>query len=365
MQSSRLQLFFLIAILLGSFLLAFYIFEPFLGALALASIFAVVLQPLYQRLLTLTPNWPSVAATLTLIICLVCILVPLSFLVMQIAGETQALYGTLTGGGGASFLSSVVNTIQEFIRAHVPGMEHYSIDVSTTVSTYAREGLAWLLAHLLDAFSSVTNIFLNLLVFFFALYFLLRDGDSLIKTVSELSPLDDEDDRAVFSRLTLAINSIIRGNLTIALIQGVQAGVGLSLFGVPNPVVWGAFAGVASLVPGIGTALVFVPAVVYLFAIQNVPATIGLVIWWLIAVTLIDNNLAPRFVGHGAGLHPLVVLLSVLGGVTFFGPMGVFFGPLCLCFLLALLSVYSKPPKAPVTIRKIRATKPKSSSAAS
>jgi predicted PurR-regulated permease PerM len=116
------------------------------------------------------------------------------------------------------------------------------------------------------------------------------------------------------------------------------------IFGVPNPVLWGVLGAIAALIPGIGTALVLLPAAAYLlFAVGDAAGALGLFVWWVSAVLLIDNMLGPHLVGRGAQLHPLVVLLSVLGGVAFFGPAGIFFGPLCISFLFAVLSVYSKP----------------------
>lgn len=345
MNSDKLQPFFLIAILVGAFFLGFLIFKPFLISLALAAVFAVVLQPIYKRVLRQMPKFGSAAAGLTMLVCLVCILVPLSFLGMQIVGEAQQLYASMSSGAGTNYLSAFIHSFQNFVRAHVPGMEAYTANLPVSADVYAREALSWVVLHLGDAFSSATSIFLNSLVFLFALYYLLRDGRSLKQTIIELSPLKDEDDRAIFTRLEQAVNSIIKGNLTIALIQGVQVGAAFTIFSVPNPILWGAVASVAALIPGVGTMLVFIPAIVFLFVVGNTVGGLGLIIWAVIAIGLIDNFLGPKLVGHGANLHPLLVLLSVLGGVAFFGPSGVFLGPLCICLLFALLSVYANPSK--------------------
>ena len=157
----------------------------------------------------------------------------------------------------------------------------------------------------------------------------------------ELSPLNDKEDEGVFDRLELAVNSVIKGNLVIALVQGVLTTIGFMLFGVPNAILWGTVAAVAALIPGIGTGLVFIPAVAFLFFTgANVPA-FGLFIWGALGVGLIDNFLGPKLVGSGMKLHPLLVLLSVLGGLMYFSPAGVFLGPLSLSLLFALLSIYA------------------------
>ncbi len=345
MNNEKLQPVFLISILVGSFLLAFLIFKPFLIALSLAAVFSVVLHPVYKRILLAMPGWQSAAAGVTMLVCLVCILVPLSFLILRIVGEAQQLYASMANGSGTLYLSTVVQSFQEFVRVHVPGMQSYTASVPLSADVYARGALTWIVQHLGDAFSSVTSVFLNTLVFLFALYYLLRDGRQLKRSIIELSPLRDTDDRLIFTRLELAVNSIIKGNLTIALIQGVQIAIGFTLFGVPNPILWGAVGSISALIPGIGTMLVLIPAIAFLFVTGSTVPSLGLLIWGLFAVGLIDNFLGPRLVGHGAQLHPLVVLLSVLGGVAFFGPVGVFFGPLCISLLFALLSIYANPSK--------------------
>jgi len=188
--------------------------------------------------------------------------------------------------------------------------------------------------------SGISSTLLSLGIFFIALYYLLRDGKRMRQTLIKLSPLDDCDDEGVFLRLERSINSIIKGNLVIALIQGVLTAIGFSLFGVAHAVLWGTAAAMAALVPGVGTSLIFIPAVAYLFFIGTTIPAAGLLVWGLLAVGLIDNLLGPRLIGRGMQIHPLLVLLSVLGGLFLFGPAGVFLGPLSLAFLFAVLSIY-------------------------
>jgi predicted PurR-regulated permease PerM len=104
--------------------------------------------------------------------------------------------------------------------------------------------------------------------------------------------------------------------------------------------VWGSIAAVAALIPGVGTALVVVPGVLYLFFTGSTGYAIGLLIWGLLAVGLIDNLLGPLVVNRGIKIHPFIILLSVLGGLTFFGLVGFILGPLIIAFLFALLEIY-------------------------
>ena len=141
-----------------------------------------------------------------------------------------------------------------------------------------------------------------------------------------------------------AINSVIKGSLVIAIIQGILTGLGFTLFQVPNPALWGSIASITALIPGIGTALVLIPGILYLFFSFKIGLGFGLLAWGILAVGLIDNILGPTLVGRGTKIHPFLVLFGVLGGIQLFGPAGFIAGPLILSLLFALAEIYSKSP---------------------
>jgi predicted PurR-regulated permease PerM len=286
-----------------------------------------------------TKSGESVSALLTVLLCLVVLLVPVFIAALQLLKEAQALYGSY--GTNTQFIFT------QWIDAHGPTLDHYVRNASATLRNltlslddYAKTAASWLVLNLGTWFSSIAAIFLDLFIFFVTLYYLLRDGERLKDYLISLSPLRDEDDEHIVQKLGVAVNSVVKGKLAIAAIQGILAGVGMAIFGVPNPVVWGLVAMVASLIPPVGTALVLVPAVIFLLAAGAVPAAIGLSLWSL-GVSVIDNILGPSLMGSGSDLHPLIVLISVLGGLALFGPVGLFMGPLAMALLLSLLSLYS------------------------
>ena len=127
----------------------------------------------------------------------------------------------------------------------------------------------------------------------------------------------------------------------MALIQGILTAVGFALFGVPNPTLWGSVAAIAALVPSVGTALVLFPAILFLYWSGAALSALGLLLWGATAVGLIDNFLGPKLAGRGMRLHPFLILLSILGGIALFGPIGFLLGPLVLSMLFVLLEIYS------------------------
>jgi predicted PurR-regulated permease PerM len=342
MINTKLQLQFLLIVLAGALVLSFFVISPFLTPLALAAVLAVVLQPVYRAVLRNTGNRQSTAALATVVLSFVCILIPLAFLGTKIFHESTQLYSSLVEGDNRqNLVVGAIRSIGNTSENILPGTGDFFTNLSNNLDVYVRKGLVWLTEHLGAALSGISALLLDLFIFFIALYYLLRDGPRLRQALITLSPLDDKDDRVVFDRLELAVNSVLKGSLTIAGIQGVLTAIGFAIFGVPNSVLWGTVTVVAALIPGIGTALVLVPGIIYLFVVGNTVSAVGLLLWGILAVGIVDNLLSPKLIGRNMQMHPLIVLLSVLGGILFFGPTGIFLGPLCISLLFALITVYT------------------------
>ncbi len=339
MNGTNVQRYFLLLLLAGAAWVAFLVIQPFFSALALGAVFAVVLQPIYRRILKRVNGKESLAALSTVALGILVILIPVFFVSMQLLKEAQALYGSLSETDTQRVFTQWVALNGSKIDEFIPNASQSLRELSTSFDDYARQGASWLVLNIGAAFSSIAGLFLDLFIFFVTLYYLLRDGGRLKRYLIDLSPLKDADDEHIVQKLETAVNSVVKGKLAIAGIQGVLAGIGLAIFGVPNPVVWGLVAMVVSLIPPIGTALVLVPAVVYLVIAGAVPQAIGLAMWTM-GVGVTDNLIGPRLMSSGTELHPLLVLLSVLGGLVLFGPVGLFLGPLTIALLLSLLSLH-------------------------
>lgn len=340
MSDRKPQLYFLLILLAGIFILAFFIFKPFLYALALAMVFATVLQPVYQKIVGFTRGRQGLAALATILIVIIFIFTPLIFLGIQIFQEAQQLYFSLTGSDGKDAVFNIFNDLLDGFQSaswRIPAAQEFSFNIDQ----YLKQGLGWLIQHLGSVFGSFAKMAVSSFLFLVAFYYLLKDGQKLKAAIIALSPLSDADDEAISQKLGMAINAVMKGNLLIALVQGVLTAVGFAIFGVPNAVLWGSVAAIAALIPGIGTALALTPAIIFLFLKGEVFSGVGLIAWGMGAVGLVDNFLGPKLVGRGMRLHPLIILLSVLGGIGFFGPLGFLLGPLTISLLFALLDIYS------------------------
>ncbi len=203
----------------------------------------------------------GLSALLTMLIVVAFIFSPLILLGVQVVGEARDMYSSLTEKGGTEGLSVTFNNLLGDLQIMFPAVEQFSINADEL----AKKGLGFVIQHLGSIFSDLAKIMMSLFVFLFALYYLLKDGEKIKKFIIVLSPLSDSDDEAIFKKLETAANSIVKGNLLIAVIQGTLAGFGLWIFGVPNAALLGSLTVITAIIPGVGTAIVLVPSIAFLF----------------------------------------------------------------------------------------------------
>lgn len=342
-MENKTQHYFFLVILIAVSVLTLAIFYPYLSSLLIALVFAVIFQPLHRkvsRIFSKGNQGSSVSAFITLLILAIVIIIPLIFLGKQIYIESQNLYMNLTDEGNRSVLIDSLNNFSASLSVRLNGVfPAYNFD-SFNITKYVQNFLEWAFANLDTIFSGLSKFILQIFVMLFALFYLIRDGAKLKKNMMSLSPLADNHDEKIFMKLRQAIRSVVVGSLSVALIQGFLTGIGFYIFGVPHPALWGSLTVIAALIPGIGTALVIVPGVLYLFFMSTNLHALGLFIWGTVAVGLIDNYLGPILVNRGVNIHPFLILLSVMGGLVFFGPIGFIAGPLLVALLFALLEIY-------------------------
>jgi len=181
------------------------------------------------------------------------------------------------------------------------------------------------------------NALVALAIMLFLLFFFLRDGERMLATAVRLIPMRPARRGELVDHVAAVTRAVVFGSLLTALVQGVLVGIGFALVGLPSPVVFGAIAAVASLIPFVGTALVWVPAVAVLFLQGRWVAALFLAAWSVAVVSSADNVVRPLFISGRAQISTLPVFLGLLGGVTAFGPIGLVVGPVVVALTLTLL----------------------------
>lgn len=336
-ESEKVQHNFFIGLLVLIIALNAMVFYPYLGSLVFALTLAVVCSSWYHKILNHIPSFPNLASFLTLLLVLVIIFVPLTFFGIMVFNQAHGLYISLANNAETVvFLNSFFGALSQDLPLGQPVSF-----LITNLNEYTRVFLQYVVSNATSVFAGATNIGIHMLLILLALFFFLRDGEKLKEIVIHLSPLKRADDELIFDHLGKAVNSIVRGTILLSLIQGLIASTGFLIFGVPNAALFGALTFVAAFVPGVGSALVMLPVAVYLYVFSSTGAALGMVLWSLL-VGASDNFIRPKVISSGTGMHPLLVLLSVLGGISIFGTYGLLIGPLLLSFLFALADLYKK-----------------------
>jgi len=321
--------YFFFGLLLATLIFTFFIFRPFWIVLVLGISFSIVLMPVYKLLVSRMASW--VASLITVIIFAIIVCGPLLGLGVIIFDQSQDLYRNVAGGNNIDpFLDSFGETVNRVLPD----------GINFDVRARASEFVAFTTGNIANIFTATLSAFFSFILMLLIMFYFLKDGASWKHSVVVISPLSDKDDEKIISKLSQSVNAVIKGSLFIGLIQGILMGVGLYLFGVPNAALWGVVASVCSLVPTIGTALVSIPAIIFLFATGQTTQAIGLLAWAVVFVGLIDNLLTPYIVGNSMNIPPLLILFAVLGGISLLGPVGILVGPLAVSLLYTLISIY-------------------------
>ena len=310
------------------------IMQPFVSALALSAVIVTICYPLYELILKFTPrNNRSLASFVSTLLILTLIVIPLALVSTLVVREIVSFYQDLQTGELS--VQTAINSAESFVQTYVPEFE---LDLSDQIKSSA----GWLTGNLTDFFAATIT---TVIVFFISLlgtFYFFRDGKQFLEVLIKASPLPNDDDRIILRRLARAVRAVATGTVLTAVIQGTLAAIGFSIFGIERAILWGSIASLAALMPGIGTTIVTAPAIIYLFMIGDPFNAVGLLFWSMLVVGMVDNLIAPYLIGRGNNLHPYIVLISVLGGVALFGPIGFVLGPVVITFFLVLLEIYNQ-----------------------
>lgn len=328
----RIQLTFLSVLLVGVSLLVFGIFQPYLGPMFLALVIYIVWKPIHVALFNFLGRRKSFSAAISLLLVIVTIFLPFVLFGVLLSEDARNLYNKVSQTGGAAL------SVTEFTDLFRGKSSDFLATIGIDITSYASEGLRKLVENANVLFSGTLRIVFGFFLMLIALFYLFRDGDQLRKIIFYLSPLPNEYDTDIFNKVEHAVGSVVKGSLLISLAQGVLAGVGFTIFGVPNAVLWGSLAVVTSIIPYLGTAIILIPAILYLYLGGHIGAAIGLSIWGVLAVGLADNFLR-MFIKTGVPIHPFIIFLSVVGGISFFGPVGLIAGPVVISLAYALFNI--------------------------
>ena len=316
---------------------------PFLKALLLGAIFSGLCYPLYQWLIRALRGRRSLAAIVTLLILFILVAAPLTVffgIVTQqaITLSNQAIPWITRHFGSASTFNAHDWLAARFpsLAPHVPSQE--TILENIGAAAQAAGGFLVGLASRMTA--GTAGFLLSLFIMVYAMFFFLKDGEKMLEKIFYYMPLSNEDEAIMLQRFASITRATIKGTVVIGLIQGSFGGVAFWACGIEGAAFWGTAMTVLSVVPGIGSAIIWLPAVVFLFISGQPLSAVLLLIWCSAVVGTIDNILRPILVGKDAQMPDLFILIGTLGGLFFFGPIGFIAGPLVCGLFLTVWEIY-------------------------
>lgn len=326
---------FFIFLATGITILFWNVIEPYAIALVTAAIVAVILAPFDRRLRRVVKH-PRLSALILLAVVLFLMVGPLTTVgVLMVQQALEIASATVANPDWvANFRVEELALFQALpgvLRDYVVTVDF--VGVLRNVAQWASTNVGGLL-------ESGATFVLNLFIFFVALFYFLVDRERIAKEMLVLSPLRDNVDHEIALRMVETVRGVIFGSLIVAVVQGVLAGIGLTIFGVPGALLWASMVVVAAQIPMLGTAVVMLPAVAYLFIVGETGAATGLLVWSVVIVASIDNVLKPYVVGGRTRMHGLLILVSMLGGLQTFGPIGFILGPTILAAFLVVIELY-------------------------
>lgn len=339
MPSSRLYLialYFLVAVL-GY--LSYQIFKPFLSPLAWAIVLSIVFYPVFSLILKFV-KWRPLASLITLLIILVLLLGPFSYLSYLLSQETRSIVDGATSGkfdpvGGFlnhPFVNKIINKILAMFHLSQAEFERRIVE---NVALFGKSLIGGVTGGIGNIASAITDfIFMILSIFFF-----LEGGSEFVEGLGKYIPFSKKQRERLVKQTREIIVSTIYGGVTVAIAQAIIGGVTFSLLSVPSPVLWGFAMFIASFIPLLGTFIVWGPVAAYLFFKGMILNGIILVVVGIVAISSVDNILRPLIIRGKVQLPTLAIFFSILGGIKVFGFIGFIMGPLVLALFISVIQM--------------------------
>jgi predicted PurR-regulated permease PerM len=323
--------------------LAFFLIRPVLMSIIVALILAFIFTPIYNVLYKSTKS-KNLSAALIVFFLILLILLPIWFLTPILIEQA---FGIFQASQQIDFVAPLKSIFPSLFAS-----EQFSAEIGSILSSFTSRVANSIVNSLSQIILNFPTISLQLLVVFFTFFFVLRDKDKVLAYVKSLLPFSKEVEKKIFEYSRGITSSVLYGQVIIGIIQGIAAGLGFFIFGVPNALFLTLLAMMAGIFPIIGTTIIWLPVAIYLFVGGNTVSAVGVVLFGLVSAT-IDNFLRPMIVAKRTKIHSSILLISMIGGLFLFGILGFILGPLIISYLLIMLEIYRNRRTPEIFIQEI------------
>ena len=331
-----------VVLLLVVFISAIFLsmIRQFLMAIFLAGIFSALTQPIYLRFVRLFGGRRAPASMTTLLLIVLVVLLPLGILIGIVTAQAFAVSQSVQPAvekflATPTIFSDYLDRIPHFDKV-VAYKEVILRKAGTLVGSITR----YLMRNLGSGALGTVNFLFMFFIMLYTMFFFLMDGHKLLARILYYLPLQNDEEQQLLGRFTSVTRATIKGTIAICILQGGLAGLGFFFVGIKGAAFWGTVMGVLSIIPAIGPGLVWIPAVVILLAGGQYAQGIGLALFCGLVVGSVDNLVRPSLVGKDTQMHDLFILFGTLGGIAFFGVLGIIIGPIIAALFVTVWEIY-------------------------
>ncbi len=303
--------------------------KPFLAYVLGAVVLAFILHPLQRRM---APRMgPRITAFILVLLAVFAAVLPVTLATAAIIQDASDLPQDVDQ-------SEIIDTAE--IEAKILAYTGQQVDIASAVGSAVNEFSNLAFGSFSRVVNVLTNVSIGITIMMFLLFYFLKDGEKLVGWLKSVTPMPQDIQENLYSRVNRTTWAVIKGHVLVAVTQGLVAGLGLFIAGVPNYIFWTFIMILLGFIPIIGTIIVWGPATVYLFLMGSFEAAVFLLVWGLVVVGITDNIMRPLVVDKSAELHPAAILIGVIGGVYIFGAPGLFIGPIIIGVFKSVLLVF-------------------------
>lgn len=331
----------LLAFLVGY--LMYVVMAPFFIPIFWAIVLVILFYPYYQWILSKLPRHPGLSSLFACLSIALFIIIPLSVLGSMMAAELLHLYNWAEG-----YIEQVSTKahqspvfIMQFLERYLGGfVDVSSINLRGIFASIVREVAGYAGEGVRGFVKGFAEFFVNLFLAFFTMYFLFKDGDKLFRIVKDLIPITQHHKDTIIEKNRDVIYATIYGGVLVGGVQATLGGLAFWFLGIPAALLLSFVMFLTTFLPSVGSSLVWGPAAIYLLITGQIAGGIGLVIWGIFVIGLVDNIMRPYIIGGKTNLHPLLLFFSIFGAVNVFGIIGIIAGPLILSVGQAMIEFY-------------------------
>lgn len=340
-SKEKFNFYFLIVILIALSVLFFNLIKGYLISLLFGGIFAVIFYPLYKRYNSKfnLPGFNAFFIVMSTTLLVIFFSIILGYFLFN---EVNFLLNHFEN----DFLVNTVNSVLDGCSlSYCDSLKDYSEGLFLDYNVLLQKLESYMVSISYVIFEKSLGFITNLFIFFLAFYYFLKDGESFLSFLKSYLPLTNKEKNDLILTYKRVVYAVFGDTLLIAFIQGFLVGIMFWILDIRSPVLWGFVTSFFALIPAIGTGIVWVPGIIYLIVVKKYLAAVVLLIWGVFVVGLVDNVLRPILIKNKIKIHSFLILLSIFGGISVYGILGIFIGPIIISILFAFLKFFKRNSK--------------------